>query len=169
MDDSNLQHHGVLGMKWGVRKADRKAANKRVKADVKSGKITKKQGRQKKADNYHKSKGDMSIYKRSYQQSLGKGNTHRVAMRDAKIGARLSKVAIAATVIIHGGEVAARHTAKAVKKVATPENIRKGKNVIQAAKGSKFRYADANQMTNLVKNGMNVTKALKSPQLRLGR
>lgn len=73
MDQEYLQHYGVLGMKWGIRRA-RKASAKAYKYKTlgKTKKANKYSSKAKKIENYHKRMAGTSTYNKIKNQSLGK-------------------------------------------------------------------------------------------------
>jgi hypothetical protein len=151
--DDSLQHYGVKGMKWGV---IRNKVQKSVKAHVK------KRNAKERAtlDKYHEKRINKSkSYKQAYNRRTKgeKGKTparHYAAVRSIKAqndkvkrAVILKTAALAAPLVMDKGRKLA---SKASDFASNPDNIRKGKNIIQAIKRSPIRYVDGKKMTNVV-------------------
>lgn len=138
-------------MKWGVRQ---KIANT-VKARQR--KVNKRYNEV--ADKYHEKNKNKKVYKKHYQRNLkiARGN-HRRAVMNTRSEIRNVKMAIAFSVASIASSKNARIGAAglaslsgvAYRKVASPENIRRGKNVILAMKKSPVRYADVSKYKDII-------------------
>lgn len=140
-----LQHHGTKGMHWGVRK--------RIQAVVKAHRA--RQNKQILA--YHDKHKNKKLYKRLYQIQSKRHKTHLAAARKAQqqvkaIQTQRAKLAMGAATM--AAPVIATHLAKGAqavnKAVHNPDNIRRGKNLVQAIKRSPIRYVDGSKMKNVV-------------------
>lgn len=162
-----LQHYGVKGMKWGVRRKSggskkpkkptrrqvRKAKDRKVAEDVKAKKISRREGRERILNNYHDSK-KKGILNAGYRNDYRNGRNSGLSHKNAIIQARVSQQASLAMTMLPGAigtaGMAARGSYLLSRKYVTPDNIRKGKNFVQAMKRSPFRYVDGNQMSNVI-------------------
>ena len=149
-----LQHHGVKGMKWGVRRAVSKAGkalnknmnNRRAKQEAK-------------LSAYHEKRKNSKVYKLNYNyykkqakgtpeqkhkravMNVARDNYHKKIM----LGMALTPVASKSF------QVAGKALVKGVHKAATsPEAVRAGKNIINAVKRSPVRVVDGATMKNVV-------------------
>lgn len=154
--NDHLQHHGVKGMKWGVRRA-RKALSSAGKSTAKALNKARDKHRSK-VDAYHEKNKNKTMYKLSYNhhKRSAKGKTaedkHRWAVRSARAEAKMNKALLtsaAATGLMTSKTV--RNTVYGLAKKATsPEAVRLGKNIVQAAKRSPVRYVDGKTLKNVV-------------------
>ena len=162
---TELKHYGVKGMKWGVRKArdvvrTQKAKHaervKKYDANVKA-----------KAEAHYEKNKNKRSYKRMHASNLKelerkhKNNPSKDVKTLAKIQTRRefreikTRKAIAGALIVSQlvqadilyGE---NRTGKFVNKMMSPDNIRSGKNIMQAAKRSPVRYVDGKKIKNVV-------------------
>lgn len=146
--DDILLHFGVKGMKWGVvrskiqkagRAYNRKQSDKRKAANAK----------------YHEKRKSRPSYKAAYKTQLKrtKGDHEKAVTILRTQNAKQKRALIGMTLVqtspflIKNGKKLAR---KAAKAAANPENIRRGKNIVQALKRSPIRYVDGKTMTNVV-------------------
>lgn len=151
-DEETLQHHGVKGMHWGVRK--------QIKQVVKAHRAAQRA----KLDKYHAAKSDHAGYQILYKRRLARnGGNHHAAIRDARDTLRKRRTQnaiIAGKLAVGVAGLASPYLKPHVKKAANaaakaarnPDNIRKAKNVVQAMKRSPIRYVDGKKMTNVVGN-----------------
>ena len=148
--DEMLQHHGVKGMKWGVRRSAAQL-RKSVKTHIK-----KRNAKEKKIlDEYHEKRSQKSnSYKRAYNTQLKKQGSHYAAVRklkkqrdEARNYVIKKAVIMASPLIIQGGQKAA---SKFYDFATDPATVRAGKNIVQAMKNSPIRYVDGDAMTNVV-------------------
>lgn len=159
MDYPIIEHAGVKGMKWGVRKAGkavasvaRAAVNQRVKTIRK---------RQAKLDAYHDSNKKNKSYKADYNlfKNMHKGNErqrHYKAIKTTRTVRRQFKAILATSVGLAVTSGSGKAVIQKMSKVATsPEAARLGKNIIQAAKRSPVRYVDGSTMKNVVRGATN--------------
>ena len=141
--DDILQQAGVKGMKWGVRKAIKsqiKKANARDRAYL---------------DKYHEKRSAKSpSYVRAYNKQIEKGKSHHSVvrkMRNDRVKQQrvlATQAALIATPLLNR---AGKKIAQAAYNTATsPETIRAGKNIILAAKRSKFRVVDGSAMEDVI-------------------
>ncbi len=149
--EDTLQHFGVKGMKWGVRKGQ-------VKGAIKKYAKNRREKANKKVLDYHEKNKENKTYKKLYESSSKRYKTHlgaatNAARRHGEIKRARVQLGVHAAVLASPVvSKALRTTVKAAHKVATnPDNIRKAKNVVQAMKRSPIRYVDGKKMTNVVK------------------
>lgn len=138
-----LQHVGVKGMKWGVRRKERNVKNRKIKADIKSGKVDKSTGKAQMLNNYHKSKKKgilNATYQNDYQQARTAGVPHLKAVSRAKISSRASNAMILGMGAVGVTGLAGQGAGAAYRKATSPEAIRAGKNIINAVKKSPIRH-----------------------------
>lgn len=155
-----LQHHGVKGMKWGVKKA-RNAVSTTSKSALK--KINKiRENSNAKIDAYHNANKNKRYYKLSYNtyKTHARGNTqqkHRTAVRAARMDTRMSKALLtsAAASAAMTNKTVRDNVYKVARKATSPEAVRMGKNIMQAVKRSPIRYVDGKQMKNVVNTASN--------------
>lgn len=164
--DEVIQHFGVKGMKWGVKRAKSQLskAGKGVRNHLRA-KAKKKNDRLIKiADKYHEKNKNKRIYKRQYERNLkrfekrGKyKDPHRRAVlqtrRDvanAKRAILYSLTPIAAPVVAKGTVVGLKYAGAAYRKTMTPSNVIAGKNILQAMKNSPVRYADVSKYKDII-------------------
>jgi len=145
--DEILQHAGVKGMKWGVRK--------KVATVVKNHMKKRKARAKAVLDRYHEKNKNKSSYKKAYNRNLKrtKGNHHRAVAATRAPRVRAQR-AIALHLAVHTAPLAIHTGMKIANKArdfaADPDNIRRGKNIIQAMKRSPIRYVDGSKMKNVV-------------------
>jgi hypothetical protein len=145
-DEETLQHHGVKGMHWGVRKKlgkmikDRRAKHNKQMLDAHD-KLMKK----------HKT------YKKLYNHNSKRYKTHLGAVQKTHHQLReihRQRVHLAATAAVLAAPHLAPHIGKAAhavgKAAQNPDNIRKAKNVAQALKRSPIRYVNGKAMKNVI-------------------
>jgi hypothetical protein len=144
-DEETLQHHGVKGMHWGVRK--------KVQRMVKAHRAK----QNKKVLDYHEKNKNKKLYKKVYEMHSKRYKTHLAAARKTKdhVQSIHKQRALAATALaVHVAAANSHHIAKGAKAVGkaarNPENIRKAKNVVQAIKRSPIRYVNGAAMKNVV-------------------
>lgn len=163
--DNTLQHYGVLGMKWGKRKgkltnnpvdkAVRALQTKRFRKDrpnpvdkaLRS--MVDKSNKKKSAAaaKYHDKNKNKGVYKKLYSKNLKRfEGKHDDAHTKAVIETR-RQIGKTKALLAVGAMVAAR---SAYQKTVTPENIKRGKNVILAAKRSPIRYTDASKYKDVI-------------------
>lgn len=153
-----LQHHGVKGMKWGVRKLTdtiNKRTTKRI-ARLKEG-----------ADKYHEKNKNKRVYKKLYSRNLKKFEKRyankpgkdadmmaklaaREHIRKVKLGKINAGITLASYAAVADSTMGRNYTGRLLKKVTSPEAIRAGKNVINAIKRSPVRNVDGASFTNVV-------------------
>lgn len=143
--EDTLQHHGVKGMHWGVRKKVQKA----VKAH--------RAKQNKRVLDYHEKHKGKKLYGKLYAQNSKRYKSHLAAARKSReqvFAVRAQQAKVAAIVGVAVASQNKHHIAKASKvlgKVAqNPDNIRKAKNVVQALKRSPIRYVDGKKMKNVI-------------------
>lgn len=134
-----LQHAGIKGMKWGIRKKIQKAGRglgRKLSANRKA-KIEKQH-------KYHEKNKNKKSYSRKYNLNLklSKGNHNKaVALTVSQARSSRNTKIILATIV----------AAKAAKIVASrPESVRMGKNIVQAFKGSPLRYVNGSKFKNVI-------------------
>ena len=154
----DLEHAGVKGMKWGVRKA--KTTNTKTTLQ-KVGKVLGERNARKapKRDAYHDKKMKSSkMYKRIYEATPSihsvKGRD-RIRQQSAKSQYRALQINVAAMVV--GGTLAVASAPQgqmAIKAVSnfviSGQSQKIGKNVLNAVTGSPLRYVNAADMKNIV-------------------
>ena len=163
--DDTLQHYGVKGMKWGVRRSKEQLSKARKKVgDHFRARARKKNERLKKiADKYHEKNKGKRTYKKHYQRNLqkfekrGYKSAHHEAVLQTRREVRAAKRAIVYSVTSIAAPAVAslavggmKTAGKLYRNTVTPENIRRGKNVIQAMKNSPIRYVDSKMMKNII-------------------
>lgn len=145
-DEETLQHHGVKGMHWGVRKKVQKMVkNRRAKQNKRV------------LDSHEKLNTKNKTYKKLYAYNSKRYKTHLAAARKSQIQLgqlRKQKVGLAISVAGLAAPHLAPHIAKATNAAAkaarNPENIRRAKNVVQTLKRSSIRYVDGKAMKNVI-------------------
>ena len=152
--DEFLQHHGVKGMKWGVRRAVSsagKALNRNM--NKRRARETESLGR------YHEKRKNSKVYKLNYNyhKKRAKGTPEQKHMRAVANVRRESfnkKVMLGMALTPAASksvQIAGKALVKGVAKVATsPEAIRAGKNVINAIKRSPVRVVDGKTLKNVI-------------------
>lgn len=154
-----LEHHGVKGMKWGVRKA--KTSNTKSNLQKVGKSLGKRNARKAaKRDAYHDKKMKSSkVYKALYEStpktSSVKGRD-RIRQKSAKAQYRSLQLNVATMVV--GGALAAAGSTKngqrAIKAssdfVITGQSQKIGKNVLNTVTGNPLRYVNAANMKNVV-------------------
>lgn len=151
--DDIVQHYGVKGMRWGVRRT-KAQLQKAAKGHIKRRNAKER----KKLDDYHEKKmAKNDGYVRAYKHLREKKNTkHYAAVRKIRDGAIAQRnnllgqaAVIASPFIMNRGAIAA----KQLYNFSTdPVNVRRGKNIVQAVKRSPLRYVDGKTMTNVVRD-----------------
>lgn len=149
-----LQHHGVKGMKWGVRRAV-SSAGKALNRNM-----NKRRAREDaSAERYHEKKKNSKVYKLNYNyhKKRAKGTPeqkHKAAVRAVRRDSfnKAVMVGMALTpAASKSAQVAGKAFARGVYKAATsPEAVRAGKNIINAVKRSPVRVVDGKSMKNVV-------------------
>jgi hypothetical protein len=144
-DEDTIQHHGVKGMHWGVRK--------KVQKMVKAHRVK----QNKKVLDRHEKHKDKKTYKKLYEGNSKRYATHLAAARKtqqqvAEINRQRVKLAATAALLVapHVAPHIAKATNAASKVASNPDNIRKAKNVAQALKRSPIRYVDGKKMKNVI-------------------
>lgn len=141
--DDILLHFGKKGMKWGVRKA--------IKGHVKKRKAKQKAT----LDKYHEKKKGKKTYTRMYNKNFKKtkGN-HYKSVRNTRNVIRARNRSAAIKIVAATAPIAIKHGSVIVKSMhgmaTSPQAVRTGKNIIQAAKRSPIRYVDGRKMTNVI-------------------
>lgn len=152
MTEFVLRHHGVKGQKWGVRRKVQKAglaANRvlnsnRQKSQQKAQALYDKNVRR---SNLNPAK---YVYASNYVKARNQGQTHDQAVRSTRTALNLSKVAAVALASPLVAEKGSQIVNKLSREITRPENIRKGKNIIQAIKRSPIRYVNGRAMQNVI-------------------
>lgn len=153
--DKEIEHYGVKGMKWGVRKSTVKSSLQKV------GKALGKRNARKaaKQDAYHDQKMKSSkvykeIYKLTPSYNSVKGRD-RLRQKSAKAQYRSLQLNVATMVV--GGALAAagsKNGQKAIKSVSnfvvSGQAQKIGKNVLNTVMGNPLRYVNAENMKNIV-------------------
>lgn len=153
-----LKHHGIKGMKWGVRRDKKRAAintykktKSEIKADYKSGKIKKSVYKERIREAQHKRNMVTSfVYKNSYAISKSKGLNHVTARSHARTDLAIVNGLKAGVTAYAITSIAAPAVGAGARLAANPATIRAGKNIIQAMKGSPIRYVDGRTMQNVI-------------------
>lgn len=133
--DDVLQHFGVKGMRWGVLRP-------RIATSVKTRKAHTKASLEK----FHESNQNKKSYKKAYKKYSKRSKDHLTAVKKARkhvVQSRAKKINFAL-------KTAAVLTPLAARQLTKPENIRRGKNLYEAFKGSPIRYVDGSKFTNVV-------------------
>lgn len=143
--DHALQHYGVKGMKWGVRRT-----KEQLSKSAKSGVQTYKKKRKESLDKYHDKKRNKKRYIRDYEKHFKKTNDHYKSVSRARGTAtnrNIKRGVVATPAVLYTGLVAARtfHLL-----TTDPEAVMAGKNIVQAFKDSPIRYVDGAKMTNVI-------------------
>lgn len=137
--DEFIQHAGVKGMKWGVRKKITQVSKKIDESNQRlhDKKMSKSKKYQKTyAKHLKKTKGDAAK-----AQNLSVDKHRAKQLKRVERAIKLTPAAVAAGKIIVSG----------VRSAATsPQAIRAGKNIVQAMKGSPLRYVDGASMKNVI-------------------
>jgi hypothetical protein len=141
--DDIIKHYGVKGMKWGKRTKSEKSGNKT---------------KERKIDEYHNKNSKRAVYSKLYNTNVKRGKSHHKAASLAKKQIRVANTVMAAYAmsvyapgITRGITNIGKATVREAYKAATsPGAIRVGKNIVQAAKRSPIRYADASKFKNVV-------------------
>ncbi len=140
--DEALQHYGIKGMRWGV---------SRTKSQIRASKMSKKEKAA--LDKYHESRKNKTSYQKAYKNQFKKTKNHYEAVKQVSkhqtvktvMGARAA-IMMSPLLLDQGAKIY-----RGIKHATmNPDNIRKGKNVIQAIKRSPIRYVDGSKMKNVV-------------------
>ena len=143
---SELQHAGVKGMKWGVRK--------KVAAKVGTFVKERKAKKEAKINDYHEKNKGKKLYGMMYRSHKYSTKDPLERKRLAMMDTRQTKAGLASA----GVKAAIGVSLVAARAATRPENIRKAKNLVQAMKGSPIRYVDGKTMTNVVSNGFKMIR-----------
>lgn len=143
-----LKHYGVKGMKWGVIRSKIQKVNK---SHIKKRNIKEKASLEK----YHEKNKNNPKYKKAYKKHSSETKTQVAAIRrtrnemkkqNADSKKRIETIVVSSVVIAKGVTA----TALVARSLATPSNIRRGKNIVQAIKRSPIRYVDGSKMKNVI-------------------
>lgn len=145
-DEETLQHHGVKGMHWGVRKKVQKMVKEhRAKQNKRL------------LESHDKLVKKNKTYKKLYAHNSKRYKTHLGAVQKAhmQLGQlRRQRAHLIGTAAVLAAPHLLPHVAKATNAAANaarnPENIRKAKNVAQALKRSPIRYVNGKEMKNVI-------------------
>ena len=148
-----VEHYGVKGMKWGVRKKVGKAVEKTT---IAVGKQIKK--RRDKQDAYHDKRMKSSkAYKLVYEGTLPTVSRGRDRKRQKAARATYRSLQINLASMVVGGALAAASSKNGRKAIKTVSNFvvsgqaqKIGKNVLNTVMGNPLRYVNAENMKNIV-------------------
>lgn len=151
--DDVIEHYGVKGMKWGVRKKVGKAVEKTT---IAVGKQIKK--RRDKQDAYHDKRMKSSkAYKLVYEGTLPTVSRGRDRKRQKAAKATYRGLQANVAMMVVGGALAAasskngQRAIKAVSNFVVSGQAQKiGKNVLNTVMGNPLRYVNAENMKNIV-------------------
>ena len=151
--DEIIEHYGVKGMKWGVRK---KVGNAVEKTTIAIGKKIKK-SRDKK-DAYHDKKMKSSkTYKLVYEGtpptvSKGRDRKRQKAARATYRGLQLNvaTMVVGGTLAVAGSKNGQKAIKSASNFVVSGQAQKIGKNVLNTVIGNPLRYVNAENMKNVV-------------------
>ena len=152
-------------MKWGVRrgrdvisrkvatKKARRTADKDIRTKMKTKQISVKEGRAALLNNVHKSNQSSKTYNKKYDKRIKAGQSHLTAVRGATADTKAvntMRMNVGSRAVIAAATVGAPIARRVYKSATSPEAIRAGKNIVQAAMRSNIRFVDGSKMTNVI-------------------
>jgi hypothetical protein len=149
--NDNLQHYGILGMKWGRRKLANHPIDMAVKALTKQRKPKWKnnpvdRAARSIANKHHEKNKNKRLYGALYNRNLKRYGNYNDPHTKAVLVTGKQVAQIKATIAVGAAVAATALYAKAV----SPDTIRSGKNFILAMKRSPIRYADTSKFKNVI-------------------